>query len=48
VHQPLVEDFVQAVRQDRDPICPLAEAARTNALLDAIYRSAAEGKEVRL
>lgn len=48
VHQPLVEDFVQAVLQDRDPVCPLSEAAKTNVLLEAIYRSAAEGKEVRL
>jgi len=48
VHQPLVEDFVQAVLQDRDPVCPLGEAAKTNALLGAIYCSAAEGREVRL
>jgi 1,5-anhydro-D-fructose reductase (1,5-anhydro-D-mannitol-forming) len=48
VHQPLIEDFVQAVQQDRDPVCPLEEAARTNALLDAIYRSATEGREVGL
>jgi len=46
VHQPLVEDFVEAVRQDGDPVCPVAEAAKTNALLEAIYRSAAEDREV--
>ncbi|MBI3948642.1 MAG: Gfo/Idh/MocA family oxidoreductase [Armatimonadetes bacterium] len=46
VHLPLVEDFVQAVREGRAPVCPLEEAAKTNRLLDAIYRSAAERREV--
>ena len=45
VHQPLVADFVQAVQEGRAPACPLTEAARTNALLDAIYLSAAECRE---
>ncbi len=48
VHQPIVEDFVQAVREDRQPVCPLAEAAKTSVLLDAIYQSAAENREVAL
>jgi len=48
VHLPLVEDFVQAVRDSRPPACPLAEAVKTNVLLDAIYRSAAEGREITL
>jgi predicted dehydrogenase len=47
-HLPLVEDFVGAVRDGRRPACPLEEAARTNALLDAVYRSAATGAEVCL
>ena len=46
VHLPLVQDFVDAILADRDPVCPLAEAAKTNALLDAVYRSAAEAREV--
>lgn len=46
VHLPLVQDFVDAVAEGRDPVCPLAEAARTNALLDAVYRSASEHREV--
>jgi hypothetical protein len=46
VHQPLIEDFVGAVRDGRAPACPLTEAARTNQLVDAIYRSAASGTEV--
>ncbi len=48
VHVPLVEDFVQAVIEGRDPIVTLAEAAKTNLLLDAVYQSAARGKEVCL
>ena len=48
VHLPLVEDFVEAVRTGRSPACPLAEAARTNALLDAVYAAASTGVEVCL
>jgi 1,5-anhydro-D-fructose reductase (1,5-anhydro-D-mannitol-forming) len=48
VHLPLVEDFVQAIRAGRAPACPLAEAAKTNLLLDAIYQSAAGNREVVL
>jgi predicted dehydrogenase len=48
VHLPLVEDFVQSVLAGRAPACPLGEAAKTNRLLDAIYRSAAEQREVAL
>ena len=48
VHQPIVEDFVQAVLGRRRPACPLAEAAKTNRLLDAIYQSAAEGRTINL
>lgn len=48
VHGPVVQDFVDAVRDGRQPVCPLGEAAKTNALLDAIYRSAAENREVEL
>jgi predicted dehydrogenase len=46
VHLPIVQDFVEAVAQGRNPVCPLPEAAKTNALMDAIYRSAAENREV--
>ncbi len=48
VHLPLVEDFVQAVLTGRAPACPLAEALKTNVLLDAIYQSAAENREIIL
>ena len=40
VHRPLIKDFEQAIDQGREPIAPLAEAASTNQVIDAIYRSA--------
>jgi len=48
VHAPLVKDFVDAVVDGRPPLVPLEEAAKTNALLDAVYRSAEAGEEVEL
>jgi 1,5-anhydro-D-fructose reductase (1,5-anhydro-D-mannitol-forming) len=48
VHRPLVEDFARAARGDVAPAVPLAEALKTNVLLDAIYESSREGKEIRL
>jgi predicted dehydrogenase len=46
VHQPLIEDFVQAVRDGRPAACPLPEAAKTTRLLAALYQSAAEDRPV--
>ena len=48
VHQPLVDDFVRAVLDDRPPCASIAEAFKTSLLLDAIYRSAAENREIML
>ncbi len=48
VHLPLVGDFAGAVREGRPPEVPFAEAAKTNRLLDAIYRSAEEGREAEV
>jgi predicted dehydrogenase len=48
VHQPLVEDFVEAVRQGRQPRVTLPDAVKTNVLLDAIYQSAHQAREVTL
>lgn len=48
VHRPLVEDFVAAIRENRPPAVPLAEAMKTNILLDAVYQSARENREVAL
>jgi predicted dehydrogenase len=47
-HLPLVQDFVAAVLNHTAPMCPLTEAAKTNLILDAIYRSASEGREVAI
>jgi predicted dehydrogenase len=48
VHEPLIADFVQAVREGREPIAPLEEAAKASAILDGIYASAQTGQEIRL
>ena len=48
VHYPLVEDFVSAVEENRTPAVTAAEAAKTNCLLDAVYLSARENREVFL
>lgn len=48
MHQPLIEDFINAMRDGRPPISPLREAALTNVLLDAIYESGRTGREVQL
>jgi len=48
VHQPIIQDFVQAIADRRPPACSLAEAAKTNRLMDAIYQSASEGRAVNL
>lgn len=48
VHYPLIEDFVSAIEEGRDPRISAAEAAKTNLLLDAIYRSAKENREVEI
>jgi predicted dehydrogenase len=48
VHEPLVADFVRAIRTGEPPAVPLEEAVKTNALLDAVYRSAKSGREVML
>lgn len=46
VHAPLVADFNEAVRLGRPPICPVAEAVKTNQVLDAIYQSSTAGGKV--
>jgi len=46
VHYPLIEDFVSAVLADRQPKVTAGEAAKTNRLLDALYLSARQNREV--
>jgi predicted dehydrogenase len=47
-HEPLVVDFVAAIRAGRPPAVPAAEALKTNLLLDAVYESSRAGTEVLL
>ena len=46
VHQPLIEDFVNSILEGRKPLVTFAEAAKTNKLMDTIYRAADEKREV--
>ncbi len=48
VHRPLVDDFARAVRGGSVPAVPLAEALKTNILLDAVYESSRRKKEIHL
>lgn len=48
VHLPLVQDFVDAVLNKRQPLCTVEEAFKTSLLTDAIYRSAAENRAVEI
>lgn len=46
VHGPLVQDFVDAVRDRRPPVSTLDQALLTNRVIDAVYASAKLGREV--
>ena len=48
LHQPLVEDFLDAIREGRPPLIPVSDALKTNQLLDGIFKSAESGQEVLL
>ena len=45
-HWNAVEHFIRVIREEEEPIVERAEVLNTMQALDAIYRSAAEGKEV--
>jgi len=47
-HRALIEDFINAVREDRDPVCSGTEGRRSLVLAEAIYESARTGKAVKL
>lgn len=44
-HEGVVHDFVEAIREGRQPATPLPRARTLTALLDALYRSAEKGGE---
>jgi predicted dehydrogenase len=46
-HELQIEDFIQAILDDRPPLVPGEEGRKTVALLDAIYQSQKTGKVVR-
>ena len=48
VHEPLIKDFVTAVKEGKRPEVTFAEAAKTNRLMDAVYRSSRERREVEV
>ena len=48
VHLPLIENFVRAMITNRAPLSSLADALKTNILIDAVYKSASSCKEVNL
>jgi predicted dehydrogenase len=47
VHLPLIEDFNQAIRDDREPAIPGQEGMKVSLLLEAAYQAAREGTVVR-
>ena len=47
VHLPLIEDFNQAIRENREPSASGEEGMKTSVLLEAAYYAAREGKVVR-
>lgn len=47
-HFIFVDDIIQAVRDDRDPLVPGEEARKAVDLIHAIYESARTGKEVKV
>lgn len=47
-HQGVIEDFVSAVREDRDPVVTGRAALASHTLIDAIILSSREGKTVEM
>ncbi len=47
-HLPMVEDFCQAIRQNRAPVCSIRSAYITELITDAIFRAMDSGKEEKV
>jgi predicted dehydrogenase len=47
-HQAVLEDFLEAIRTNREPRCNGAEGRRSLALVQAIYRAARTGERVSI
>ena len=47
-HQRVIEDFVRAIRDGRAPVCDVNEGRRSVEVVEAVYRSAREGRAIAL
>jgi len=47
-HQRIFEDFVAAIRDGRAPVCDVSEGRRSVEVVQAIYRSAREGRSITI
>jgi predicted dehydrogenase len=45
-HQRILEDFIAAIENDRAPICDAREGRKSVAIIEAIYASARDGRQV--
>jgi UDP-N-acetyl-2-amino-2-deoxyglucuronate dehydrogenase len=45
-HKAILEDFIQAIKDDSDPVCDGHEGRRSLAVVEAIYQAARTGKRV--
>ena len=45
-HRRLIEDFVAAIRDGREPLCSGVEGRRSVAVVEAMYESARSGRAV--
>ena len=45
-HERIIRDFIQAIREDRDPLVNPASARLTSELITAIYKSSRDGRTV--
>ena len=43
-HIPMIEDFIRAVRENRNPVCTVRSAFQTELITDAVFRSEKSGK----
>ncbi|MCM8815007.1 MAG: Gfo/Idh/MocA family oxidoreductase [Candidatus Omnitrophica bacterium] len=48
VHYPLIEDFVSAIKENRNPAISMEDAAKTNLLMEACYLSSQQSREIYL
>jgi predicted dehydrogenase len=47
-HQRIVEDFIAAIRGNREPVCSAREGRQSVAIVQAVYASARDGRQIDL